>query len=409
MSAPHRSSWRPKIAAGWRRTLELLFPARLARPGWGYAFREMLWALVITTVALSIEHWPVVRSLELIGLDAIEILIPKSLGDEITVVQITDADFADPKLFAGHRPLDPRVVQTLVDKLASAHPKVIGVDLDIVDPDFRQPSDVPVVWSRDIEPPNESNRGEAVIPRPILGLDPHRPQPPSGICVLPLDRDGVVRRYVRHFEIAGPLADATGHDHMDSFAWKLYGAYRPEAVHDGAHMNHSLILRYRGDRYDVDHLNAGEVMRLADLTGWTDNPLIKGRIVLLGGAFADARDEYQTPVGRMTGVELTAQVIRSEMSGGVEELALYISGAIDLIAAAILVYLSWRFEGVASFLASIVVIGAAFVGVSYLVFCGLAYWFNFPLVMFGILLHLQIEHLRERRHHALAAHRTSHH
>ena len=45
-----------------------------------------------------------------------------------------------------------------------------------------------------------------------------------------------------------------------------------------------------------------------------DNPL-RGRIVLVGGTFAEGRDTYQTPHGLMPGVEVHANVVYMLLSG----------------------------------------------------------------------------------------------
>ena len=39
-------------------------------------------------------------------------------------------------------------------------------------------------------------------------------------------------------------------------------------------------------------------------------------MVLLGGLFHAARDEYTTPLGRMAGVQLMAHAVESELQGG---------------------------------------------------------------------------------------------
>lgn len=107
----------------------------------------------------------------------------------------------------------------------------------------------------------------------------------------------------------------------------------------------------------------------------------------------------------MAGVQLLAHAIQADLlGGGVRELAIYVTVAIDVLAGMLLVYLNWRFRGVGGFVIALGVIFALCVLASYLAFWGLAYWLNFPLVMFGILLHLQIHNLRERGKHAGAGH-----
>src|ERR1700676_5208482 len=106
MSRPLLKPWRQRASEWFRRVINRLFPAWLPRPSWRHVVYETLWAIGITIVAQSVEHWPAVHSLEMMGLDAIEILVPRSVTNDVSIVQITDADFEDPKLFAGRRPLD---------------------------------------------------------------------------------------------------------------------------------------------------------------------------------------------------------------------------------------------------------------------------------------------------------------
>ena len=314
-------------------------------------------------------------------------------------------------MFNGQHPLKPQVVQDLVSKISQANPRVIGIDLDVSLTNFRQPEHVPVVWARDIKPPAEDGKqtDAPVVPVGLSGLAESDPQPLSGLCVFPRDGDGAVRRYRREFPITGAVADALRQVRMDSFPWAVVKEYCPIAKHksknDSKPTDKELILNYVGDRYSFDVLNAGDLLKLPARRGWSHNPLFHERIVLIGGVFREARDEYRTPVGKMAGVQLLAHAIQADLlGGGVRELAIYVTVAIDVLAGMLLVYLNWRFRGVGGFVIALGVIFALCVLASYLAFWGLAYWLNFPLVMFGILLHLQIHNLRERGKHAGAGH-----
>ena len=83
-------------------------------------------------------------------------------------------------------------------------------------------------------------------------------------------------------------------------------------------------------------------------------------------------------------------------------ISLFISVAVELLSGTLLVYLNWRFKGVGAFLACLLVFAGMLLCVVWLAFHGLALWLNFPVVMFAVLLHLQIDNFRERRIHATA-------
>ena len=92
-----------------------------------------------------------------------------------------------------------------------------------------------------------------------------------------------------------------------------------------------VIFNFYGDRYRFPIDQAGSFFQGADgeprllsqedLTRKTEidearKALFEGKIVLIGGAYHEARDEYFTPLGVMKGVELNALAIQSDLGGG---------------------------------------------------------------------------------------------
>ena len=114
-----------------------------------------------------------------------------------------------------------------------------------------------------------------------------------------------------------------------------------------------------------------------DIAG--DNPL-RGRIVLVGGTFADGRDEHRTPYGFMPGVEIQANIVHMLMTGSLVRPAGWLAGfAVQLIAVLLagLVMVAVRpLWGTVVCLA-----GAVFLGVpaSYVAFSRGGYWVDFLL------------------------------
>jgi adenylate cyclase len=114
-----------------------------------------------------------------------------------------------------------------------------------------------------------------------------------------------------------------------------------------------------------------------DIAG--DNPL-RGRIVLVGGTFADGRDMHRTPYGLMPGVEIQANIVHMLVTGSLVRPAGWLAGfAVQLIA----VLLAGLVMVVVRPLWGTVVclVGALLLGVpaSYVAFSRGGYWVDFLL------------------------------
>ena len=75
-----------------------------------------------------------------------------------------------------------------------------------------------------------------------------------------------------------------------------------------------LVIRYSGGANRF-RFTASRVLELSKGDGWTSHSPIEGRIVLLGGSFGTG-DRHETPLGTMMGVEILANTIETELSGG---------------------------------------------------------------------------------------------
>ena len=114
-----------------------------------------------------------------------------------------------------------------------------------------------------------------------------------------------------------------------------------------------------------------------DIAG--DNPL-RGRIVLLGGTFADGRDVHRTPYGFMPGVEIQANIVHMLVTGSLVRPAGWLAGfAVQLIAVLLvgLVMVAVRpLWGTVVSLAGALLLG---VPASYVAFSRGGYWVDFLL------------------------------
>jgi len=110
-----------------------------------------------------------------------------------------------------------------------------------------------------------------------------------------------------------------------------------------------------------------------------DNPL-RGRVVLVGGTFADGRDVHQTPYGFMSGVEIQANIVHMLETGSLVRPAGWLAGfAVQLVAVALagLVMVAVRpLWGTVLCLAGALLLG---VPASYVAFSRGGYWVDFLL------------------------------
>jgi CHASE2 domain-containing sensor protein len=226
--------------------------------------------------------------------------------NDIVVVQITDADYRG--LFNGKSPLDPATLKTVLTAIANGGPRVIGVDIDTSPDKFQQlrvePGWPPVVWARTAV---YSRKTESFLIDDVLGGQ--NADVPSGLVMLQQDADGAVRRYSRSY--------LTSSGDFPSLASELAMKFDPKSVSNVGQPGEDYFIQYSGYKRDSPfvHVDASKVVQWANEGQIADNPLLKDKLVLLGGAFG-ASDEHDTPFGWMVGVDILAHATRTELTGG---------------------------------------------------------------------------------------------
>jgi hypothetical protein len=206
----------------------------------------------------------------------------------------------------------------LIDAVAKGKPCVIGVDLDThftQFKDFKVADDwPPVIWSRETaEVPNDIN--QKLVPLDVLGGQNPAFNEKSGLPLLLEDAGSkTTRRYVRLIE--------TTLGKQPSFAWAIYKELQSRncgevALPELTESTDPLLIRYsRGvEGAGRIRITASNVISFAEDADWQNSGLVKGKIVLIGGSYL-GEDRHNTPFGRMTGVEVMANVIESELRGG---------------------------------------------------------------------------------------------
>lgn len=230
---------------------------------------------------------------------------------EVAVVKISDADYRE--IFGGRSPLDPQRLRQIIDVIAAGGARVIGVDIDTSAPEFKSlrpdPAWPPVVWEREPKGIPESVEEEVEM-LDVLGGGDEALNASSGLPLIIADpEDKVVRRYRRLIRTTeGPFP---------TLAWALASRF-PHPTPEGAEPTEDdLFIRYAGDREGSHRtsLSAAEVLALRKGDAAGGQGPFRDKIVLLGGAYLD-QDEHMTPLGRMRGVDVTAQVVEAELRGG---------------------------------------------------------------------------------------------
>ena len=313
----------------------------------------------------------------------------------VVIVNINQQDFAG--LFEGQsRPLNPVRLQELITAVSKGKPCVIGVDIDTSFPQFKEKDFVVrndwsnIVWVRETEEiPRSVN--ETPVPLEVLGGRTDF-KGDSGLALLIEDASGITRRYKRLIETSiGPLP---------SFAWTVFQQSRkcsgivfpelPDKVD-----SRSLFIKYsRPEGVGRNIFAASHIVESARDRNWPDNKLINGKIVLIGGSYL-GEDQYSTPLGELSGVEIHANVIETELRGGGIESPGFIPVALlslfdGLLVIALFHIFSWR----TAILLSLPVIIVLSLVCSLLTYLSLSQWPVFALVMSGAVLAEVVDRLR---------------
>jgi CHASE2 domain-containing sensor protein len=367
---------------------------------WRHLWQAKWVILTITAATFLLSNAGTLDRFETAELDTFNILHSPADPQHVVIVAIDDADYKS--TFRAVSPLSASGVQRILDAIVAAHPRVIGVDLDTAGTaELKTPADAPpIVWGRDaVWDPARKQFSEL----PVLGgKDPARQMDVAAIAQLPVDSDGVIRRYRRTFPVEGDRPEP-------SFPWAVTEKACPN--HDTAECKsvdweaeeprRGLVLNFAGHRFNFTPLSARFVLQGASLPVWKTNSPLRDRIVLLGGTYRAARDTYVTPVGTMAGVQLMAQAVEVEMTGGgirpINEIAAVL---FDLLSGAILVLIGYSFENHLgrTMLVSLLALVLLPLVSSYLAFATLARWFNFVPMAVGVILHEFYEHAKEYQH-----------
>jgi len=341
----------------------------------------------ISSLIVVVQHIGWLDRFETTSFDIFNILHSSRDPTHVVIVGITDDDYKTQ--FGSTSPLNPKKLQDIIGVIAAANPRVIGIDVFTSSSHFESfrapPSWPPIVWAEDAIQVDETLD---VIP-PLGGQANKllREHDDVGVAALPMDADGVVRRYHRE------LPTNTGAE--KSFPWAIVTAScRTEFAGCNAiaaktePSKRGLLLNFAGERFNFSPLSATHVLLVGGEQAWRENGPLKDKIVLVGGFFRDGRDVHQTPVGRMAGVQLEAQVIESELSGGgIRPIDEFIAFIVDVVAGVLLVIVHHLFRVRTALILNLLGIPLLSILCSFFAFSSFSRWFSFVPVIVGVLIH----------------------
>jgi hypothetical protein len=337
---------------------------------------------------------------------------------DVVIVDITAADFED--LFDGKtQPLNPPKLQELITAVSKGKPCVIGIDIGTDFPQFADPGQFvvkkdwsPIVWVRDIK-----SLPEDVTEKPVAvgilgkkdagGLN-------SGLPLLIDDRQGVTRKYRRLIE--------TETEKLPSFGWAIYrqaarekckGMKFPPGMEIdqreeeesalyisfsrgntnsfGPDTDQDSVKKDGGEEWtEAEYIGrtkipASQITDFADGEDWQNNELIKDKIVLIGGSYNE--DSSQTPLGRLWGVEIIANVIETELNGGgLKPPGFLVTSLFAAFDGLLLLLLFHVFSWQRAFLIGLVSIVILSFICSLIAFGTFSYWILYTPIMLGVLL-----------------------
>jgi CHASE2 domain-containing sensor protein len=344
------------------------------------ALPVLLGALLITEFA---ENAGWLDALNSSALDSVILGKARRIIDDVVIVEITDEDYRS--MFEGRSPLKRTQLHRLLGAIRSGNPRLIVVDVDTSDnwqykdwlAEAPAPCNPVIVWAQGARIVGDGRgRQPAVQPVPFAD-DRHTARPcVTGLAVFPQDRDGVVRHYLRTIPIAGTAEN--------SLPWAAVKTVRGQPITDAGGEkkkkdDEKLVLNFAGDRYAFPRYASSAVLEQVSAgPAWSDRGPLTGRIVILGGTFSAARDEYRTPLGTMSGVDVVAQAIASEQhGGGIRKINDWRERVVELTVAVLIVYLGYLGHKRAALLADVIGIPVLALAGSWFAFSTLGRWHNF--------------------------------
>jgi CHASE2 domain-containing sensor protein len=368
-------------------------------------------------------------------------------AEDVVLLFITEGEYQQG--FKGISPLSRERLAEAVNLMVRLRAKVIALDIDIADPTSEDPrlaeaigrasaAGIPFVAVGNLKTIREAAPGRA---ESLSDLRPYTEEilvtiedefilfdnasPGSqwldkvlyGGVSFRLDDDGVFRKAEALYMVTDPRSEnRKGYDPVPSFPVAVTAAYQglsPKALIDALRNMQNLKLTLPGKRtpggQDIDipigkggriipnfignyenfhrEVNLGRLLeeyRSREPEGLT---IFRDKIVIIGGAF-DRKDFYMTPVGRMSGMEILANITQSIISGNLITptsfwKAFAIQVTLGIAVAGIFILFSRFWATLICLLALVPGVAAA----SLLSFSSSHYWFDFVPTIAGVMIY----------------------
>lgn len=261
--------------------------------------------------------------------DAGVVLAERPARGDVVIVAIDQESMSA----EGGWPWRRATIAKLVDHIASAKPKALGIDILFTEPDYRFPEDdqllaAAIAHSPNVVLPIISTYGRQLMPaRSIVG------DARLGRVGLSADSDGVLRRVSLEPDPAG--------EHMPHMALALAQA-------GGARLQRSYggesLIPFTGAAGSIKRVSASAVLR-----GEIPASVLAGKYVLLGVTTPGIADSYAVPTrpdelgNTMTSVEVTANILDGLLDGRqIRQLSKYAVGLISAAAILLLLIIFYR-------------------------------------------------------------------
>jgi CHASE2 domain-containing sensor protein len=248
---------------------------------------------------------------------------------DVVVVEIDNQAYEH--CFKSTSPLNPEMVSKIATAFHEAKPLAIGFDILTESDKYR---DIPkdIVWIGGFEDPKPMHeigyiewlfgRTEELegIPLPVLGQK--RPGSVTwGMPAMLLDEDRKVRRIARKFWLmeVGDLYPVGSQAH---FATAVANSYctstRPHTPCHVRSEGSDTYIRYSKTpkRISLEKIWSCDTNDHTELWPFFEQE-VANKVVLVGGTYKAARDDYATPLGDLPGVLVNAYAIQSEIDGDV--------------------------------------------------------------------------------------------
>lgn len=299
------------------------------------------------------------------------------------IVEITEDDFA--RLFDSRIPLNPDRVIDIIRLIAAAGPACVVVDIDTGSRSYQALADtarlLPLI--------------ACVDPAAVPGKKARIPGASYALAYLPVDEDGVIRRYSSR--LPDRAASLSGSEDIATVPVAVQRALAGGATEAGPGGSR-LIAFSRASA--TSYISASELLRVAAAPGGKEalRQMLSQKIVLIGGVFAQARELYATPVGPRHGVEILADAIETEMRwGGIRPVADWLPLVMQVAVSLFVVVASARHPGRVGPFLGLIVIPAASIAISGALLLAFALWVNFVPVLFAVQMLNLYEHFKEVR------------